>query len=93
MNRAGALAAATAIVDKASQPVMNERGYKADGWKPPTLAERTEAIVKLAEFLMLPEPPEPHGRLISPPQLLCDSCLQPMDGLPGRNCETLPKHY
>lgn len=45
-----------------SNPPTNARGY-ADGWKPPTLGERTVSVVQLADFLMVPEP---QGKLVAP---------------------------
>lgn len=51
-----------------NDPPKNARGY-SDGWKPPTIAERTEAVERLATFLLgsnttlaAPLPPEelPH---------------------------------
>lgn len=56
MTREEAINKATQIVDGLSQPVLNDRGYRADGWKPPTLHERTQAILALADFLVAPEP-------------------------------------
>lgn len=51
MDRATALVRAKKMVDAASQPVTNARGYADGGWKPPTLEERTTAILRLAAFL------------------------------------------
>jgi hypothetical protein len=63
MNREQALAFANAIVNEWLEPPKNGRGYPADGWKPPTLAERTEAVTKLAGFLQEPAAPP---RLVGP---------------------------
>lgn len=57
MNREEALAKADAIVTGwIADPPKNGRGYVADGWKAPSLAERTEAVERLAGFLRAPEP-------------------------------------
>lgn len=65
MKRLEALARATEVVESiGNNPEKNNRGYKVDGWKTPTLAERTEAILKLAEFLMTED--QPPTRLVPP---------------------------
>ncbi len=63
MTREDALKLANEVVTAwISNPPTNGRGY-ADGWKPPTVAERTEAVIKLADFLMVPDPP---SKLVAP---------------------------
>lgn len=52
MTRAEALALAMESVEKLGTPPTNNRGYTADGWRPPTLAERTTAVLAFAEFLL-----------------------------------------
>lgn len=62
MTREDAVTKATEIVDAyIKNPPTNSRGY-ADGWKPPTLEERTDSIIKLAEFLW--EPPTEEGKVL-----------------------------
>lgn len=51
MSRAEALTMAQEMTEKLSVAPMKSNGYPADGWKTPTLAERTDAILRLAEFL------------------------------------------
>jgi hypothetical protein len=58
VNREDAVRLATEIVEKmGNTPDLNSRGYKVDGWKAPTVAERADAIVKIAETLIGPQPP------------------------------------
>lgn len=57
MNREEALAKATVIVESIGN-------NKVDGWQTPILAQRTEAILKLAEFLMTED--QPPTRLVPP---------------------------
>lgn len=61
MNREQAVAFANTIVNEWLDTPKNSRGYPVDGWKLPTLAERTEAVTKLAEFLW-----EPSSVLVAP---------------------------
>lgn len=56
MTRAEALAAATAWVDEHTKPEMNGRGYVKDGWQPPTLAEKAETVLRIADWLLAPAP-------------------------------------
>lgn len=57
MTRDEAIDTATSIVEKLGNTAdLNSRGYKVDGWKPPTLLERTEAILAIASFLATPQP-------------------------------------
>ena len=51
LSRLEALDRATQLVNEMSQPITNARGY-ADGWKPPTLTERTQAIRELTATLL-----------------------------------------
>jgi hypothetical protein len=67
MNRESALKTAFELVEKMGSTEVNGRGYKVDGYRPMTGPERADAVVKLAEFLMLPEPmPVPRARLEAP---------------------------
>jgi len=51
MNRKEAMEMAVEIVEAQSKVPIKSNGYAVDGWKAPTLAEKTDAILKLAEFL------------------------------------------
>lgn len=51
MSRADALTMAWEMSEKLSAAPVKSNGYPVDGWKAPTLAERTDAILRLAEFL------------------------------------------
>jgi hypothetical protein len=55
MNRAEAMALAVKIVDEQCTVPLKSNGYAIDGWKAPSLQEKTEAILKLAEFLWEPQ--------------------------------------
>lgn len=50
--RADAMKAAEEMVARLSTPPTNVRGYTVDGWKAPTLAERTAEILRVASFLL-----------------------------------------
>jgi hypothetical protein len=63
--RKGALAAASRWVDDHSQPEQNGRGYPRDGWKPPTLTEKAETVLRIAEWLLQP-PPSTRPALVPP---------------------------
>lgn len=64
MDRESAVRLAAEIVEKmGNNPELNSRGYKVDGWKPFTGPERADAIVKIAQTLIDPEPPSP----VAPP--------------------------
>lgn len=64
MTREEAIDKATQIVEEmGNTPGLNTRGYKVDGWRTPTIEERTDAILKLAGFLF--GPPE---RVVAPVQ-------------------------
>lgn len=72
MTREEAIDKATEIVETmGNKEPLNGRGYKIDGWKPPTATERTEAILRIAEFLTRPErastlvAPAPHVHCIN----------------------------
>lgn len=52
MTRAEALTLARQTVDGMTVAPLNSRGYPVDGWRAPTLSERTEAILAFANFLM-----------------------------------------
>jgi hypothetical protein len=65
MNRDEALGKADALVSAwIADPPKNGRGYVADGWKAPSLVERTEAVERLAMFLMQPD--RPSTNLVPP---------------------------
>lgn len=88
MNRAEALAFADQLVAGwIASPPTNARGY-SDGWKVPTLAERTEAVEKLAAFLWDVEE-KPVGRDFSPP--VSTVFGWPIDGRTGRPDEWMYK--
>lgn len=55
MDRAEAMRMAVEIIDKQATVPMKSNGYAVDGWKAPSLQEKTDAILKLAEFLWEPE--------------------------------------
>lgn len=58
MTREEAVGKATEIVEAmGNKEPLNARGYKIDGWRPPTATERTEAILCIAEFLTRPDRP------------------------------------
>lgn len=57
MTREQALAIADKLVAEWTGQVKNERGYAHDRWKPTDLGERTEAVLKLAAFLLVPSGP------------------------------------
>lgn len=73
--REAALDKATAIVDAWAKVPINARGYPADGLKPTemTANERTDAILRLAGFLIA-QPP----RLVAPQQHV--HCVDPESG-------------
>lgn len=62
---------ANTIVGEWLDAPKNSRGYPVDGWKPPSLVERTNAVTQLADFLwepnydrpllVAPAAPEPVG--------------------------------
>lgn len=55
-RRARALIDAQEMTEALSKGPTNGRGCAVDGWRAPSLAERTEAILKLAAFLAHGEP-------------------------------------
>lgn len=57
MTREEALDKADALVTEWTEQVKNQRGYVHDKWSPVDLAARTEAVVRLAEFLLVPTGP------------------------------------
>jgi len=58
LSREEALEVAVAVVEKlGNTPDLNARGYKVDGWKPPTVEERVAAILAIAGFLVRPTGP------------------------------------
>lgn len=70
-----ALDKAVAIVDAWAKIPLNDRGYPANGFKPVemTAAERTDAIIRLATFLIA-QPP----RLVAPHRHV--HCADPESG-------------
>lgn len=56
MNRAESLDKAKEMVDAMADVPTKPNGFPVDGSKPPTLEERTRAILQLAEFLYETEP-------------------------------------
>lgn len=52
MTRVEALEKAEAIVRNLEQAPINDRGYIRDGWKQPTFAERVQAVITMAEFIL-----------------------------------------
>jgi hypothetical protein len=86
MNREEAVDKATAIVEKLGAPVLNNRGY-ADGYKPPTLTERVQAILELAGFLWDVDPDQVTDVMSEdlPPQVLPDRMFGwALDGSEGK---------
>lgn len=55
MTREQALDKANQIVAEWTGQVKNERGYVHDRWQPADPATRTEAVLRLAAFLLGPE--------------------------------------
>lgn len=56
MTREEAVRFAAELVEKmGNNPELNNRGYKVDDWKTPTIAERASAIVQIAEVLIGPQ--------------------------------------
>lgn len=51
IDRAAALERAQAMTDHLADPPMKSNGYVKDGWKAPSLEERTTAVLRLAAFL------------------------------------------
>lgn len=56
MNREEAVDKANEIVAEWMDQVKNQRGYVHDKWQPADPAARTEAVLRLAEFLVRPGP-------------------------------------
>jgi len=56
VTREQAIDKATEIVERMGNAEdLNKRGYKIDGWKPPTATERADAIIRIAAFLVGPD--------------------------------------
>lgn len=51
MSRSDALIMAKTMADELCAAPMKSNGYAVDGWKAPTLTERTDAILRLAYYL------------------------------------------
>lgn len=85
MTRAEALALALETVEKLAAPPLNARGYVADGAKAPTLADRTTAVLALAEFLLAPNAGLPEAQSIRP---ACHKC----GGRSGDIIDRYPMH-
>ena len=56
MNREEAIDKADALVSAWMEQVKNQRGYVHDAWKPADPAARTEAVLKIANFLYEADP-------------------------------------
>lgn len=84
VNRADALDKANALVSEwITTPPMKANGYPIDGWKAPTLKERTEAVKQLADFLWEIEPEPPVNKLVPPRTTLFGWPVDGMDGPPS----------
>ena len=55
MNREQAMDKAVKIIDEQCKVPMKSNGYALDGWKAPSLEEKVDAIIKLADFLWQPD--------------------------------------
>lgn len=70
LTRVEALDKANEIVDEWTNAKRNERGYVHDKWQPVDPNVRATAVLRLAEFLLVPAQtahPEGHGtNLIAP---------------------------
>lgn len=79
LGRLEAMEKARQIVDAwIDNPPKKANGYTVDGYRTPTLEERTDAIIKLAEFLW--EPTDlPPAQLTFPSE---PTRLVPPDGAP-----------
>lgn len=93
MNREQALDKADAMVAEWMAQTKNARGYVHDNWKPADPAARTDAVIKLAEFLWEPDVP---NRVVPPmldtsPQL-CPDCLQPVTEWARDDCDNKSVH-
>jgi hypothetical protein len=58
MTRAEALARALETVASLSYAPTNTRGYTDSSYRPPTLGERTAAVLRVAAFLIETDPTE-----------------------------------
>lgn len=93
MNGAEALAKADALVSEWTNQVKNERGYVHDKWSPVDLETRTEAVLRLADWLISQEPIAwPKAEENPCPALLCPSCLQPKAEPATIVCEASGSH-
>jgi hypothetical protein len=81
VNREDALGKADAIIAAWLTAPTNSRGYPVDGWKAPTLSDRTNAVEQLARFLM--EPERPVNKLVPPRTTLFGWPIDGMDGPPS----------
>lgn len=93
MNREEALDKANQLVTEWMEQVKNARGYVHDSWRPADPAARTDAVIKLAEFLWEPDVPNRvvPPMLVGSPQL-CTECLQPVAEGPGEECMDQEQH-
>lgn len=95
MDRILALKAADELVSTWMEQVKNARGYVHDAWKPADPEARTDAVLRIAEFLTQPE-----SRVVPPIDLshwrtakqLCSECLQPVDESPNEGCMDQGQH-
>jgi hypothetical protein len=56
LDRSDALVRAQEMVDKLSTAPTKSNGYTVDGWKAPTLSERTTQVLRLAAFMIGDQP-------------------------------------
>jgi hypothetical protein len=57
VNREEAIDKASNLVTEWTDQVKNQRGYVHDKWSPVDLEARTEAVLRIAEFLLVPTGP------------------------------------
>ena len=77
MDRSEAIDKADELVTVWMEQVKNQRGYVADGWKPADPTLRTDAVLRIAGFLVGPPP-----RVVAPVQVeICHWCGD--DGVPN----------
>jgi hypothetical protein len=66
LTRPEALEVANVLVTQWADQVKNERGYVHDKWQPVDLGQRTEAVLRVAAWLLEPTGPVPSGLLVPP---------------------------
>lgn len=52
LTRLDAFQQAKALVDEMSKAPVNSKGYTPDGWKAPSLHEKMNETLRVAEFLL-----------------------------------------